>query len=193
MKALIHFLSGALLYIGIILSGAWLVQATLYEDVWDLSVGWVADHRLWTLSALAAGWWMVILFALTARQRGRREGVVSMTTETGTVSVSTRALEDYLMRLRNEFAALLDLKTGVSARGADLKVELHVKIRAGTQIPELCRMLQDRVRQQIHGELGLAEPRDVCVNVKEIVVSAAETQSGASSADSGAWAGGARM
>lgn len=193
MKALLHFLSGVVLFIGLIVGGAWLVHVTLYEDVWNLSLSWLETNRLWALGGLAATWWVVVLYVLTARRSERRESVVSLTTETGTVSVSTRALEDYLLRLRNEFAALLDLKTSVAARGADAKVELNVKIRAGTQIPELCRMLQERVRQQLHAELGLAEPRDVRVNVKEIVVPAAETQSGTSVADTGGWAGGARM
>ncbi len=193
MKALLRFLSGAVLFAALILGGAWLVHAAWYEDVWRASLNWIVKHRLWTLSALAAGWWVVVIYALTGRRRERRAAVICMTTDTGTVSVSTRALEDYLLRLRNEFAALLELQPAVNACGADVKVELDVKIRAGTQIPELCRMLQDRVRQQLHGELGLGEPRDVRVNVREIVVASAETQPGVGTADAGGWAGGARM
>lgn len=193
MKALLHFLSGVILFVALIVGGAWLVHITLYEDIWRLSLNWLEANRMRALSGLAAMWWVVVLYVLTSRRSKRHESVVSLTMETGTVSISTRALEDYLLRLRNEFAALLDLKTAVAARGADVKVELNVKVRAGTQIPELCRMLQERARQQLHSELGLAEPRDVRVNVREIVVPAAETQRGTSAVDAGEWAGGARM
>jgi uncharacterized alkaline shock family protein YloU len=193
MKGLLRFLSGAVLYLLLIAGGAWLVHASMFDETWQRSVIWMSANRLPALSALWAGWWVVILFALAGCRQASRESVVSLVTETGTVSVSTRALADYLLRLRGEFSALLELKPVVDARGAEITVELNVKIRAGTQIPELCRLLQERVRQQIHGELGLTEPRDVRVHVKEIVVPATETQSGAISADSGGWAGGARM
>lgn len=192
MKAFLHFLSGAILYALLLLGGAWLVHAAWQDDVWMRSLNWVAKHRLWTLSGLAAGWWLVVLFALTGHRRGRGETVVSLNTETGSISVSTRALEDYLARLSGEFAAVLELKPNVSAEGADITVMLDTRIRSNTQIPELCRMLQERVRHCIRDEMGLTDPRDVRVNVKEIVVSAAETQAGIGGTE-GEWAGGAKM
>lgn len=193
MKKLLRFLSGAVLYGAIIVVGAWLVHASLYNEAWERSVAWLTANRMLTVSAVWVGWWVLVLYILTGLRPVPRESLVSLATDTGTVSVSTRALSDYLLRLRGEFAALLDLKPEVTARGAEIRVDLNVKIRAGTQIPELCRLLQERVRQQIHGELGLGEPRDVRVHIKEIVVPASETQSGTLPADTGGWAGGARI
>jgi uncharacterized alkaline shock family protein YloU len=49
-------------------------------------------------------------------------------------------------------------------------VQLDVKVKAGAQIPELCRMLQDRTRECIKQNVGLSEVREVRVRVQEIVV-----------------------
>jgi hypothetical protein len=128
-------------------------------------------HQPW----LAAGagiilFALALLYLLTASHRQREgEQYLSFENEGGTVSISLRAVRDYLGKLSHEFAAISSLQPLLSARGGGLTVELDLKVRAGAQIPELCRMLQDRVRESIQNNFGISDVKAIKINVREIV------------------------
>ena len=86
----------------------------------------------------------------------------------GTVSVSTGALQDYLNGLKNEFAAVAWIKSRLRAVRGALEVELALGVKDGTQIPELCKLMQTRVREVLEEHLGTCDLRGVSVEVNEI-------------------------
>jgi uncharacterized alkaline shock family protein YloU len=51
--------------------------------------------------------------------------------------------------------------------GVDLLVDVRVK--AGSQVHEVCELLQQRVRERVVEGLGISEVRRVEVNVRDIV------------------------
>ncbi len=110
---------------------------------------------------------LVYLFSGIPRRRG--EQFLTFKGEGGRVSISVKAVSDFLAKLDDEFAAILSLKPSLQPRAGSLNVILDIKVRAGTQIPELTRILQDRVRESIRENLGLADVRSVKVNVRDII------------------------
>ena len=81
-------------------------------------------------------------------------------------------IADFLGRVGDEFAAILSLEPIIRAAGGSVEVDLNLRVKAGTQIPELSRMLQDRIRETIKDNLGLTEVRAIRISVREIVTSA---------------------
>lgn len=190
----LHFLIGTVLFIGLIAAGGFIGNVALEVEMWNQwVVGPLAAYRLETLCAAAGTLILIVLFLLTGVRRHKAEPVVSFENEGGSVTVSIKALQDYLVKLGGEFAAVLDLRPRVRAgAGGAMDIELDIKVRSGTQLPELSRLLQTRVRESITGDLGLLEVKNVRVNVREIVVPPPEKARAQAHEDSVEWEGSMR-
>jgi len=64
---------------------------------------------------------------------------------------------------------VLTIHPVITVKGGGVIVRVDVRVKSGTHVPELCRMLQTRVRESIREQLGLDSVREVRVNVREIV------------------------
>jgi uncharacterized alkaline shock family protein YloU len=113
---------------------------------------------------------LVYLFAylVTGLPCKRRGAFITFENENGTVSVKTEAVQDYLNRLKDEFAAIVWLKSHLRVVRGALAVGLVVGVKDGTQIPELCKLMQARVRELLEEHLGTCDLAGVSVEVNEI-------------------------
>ena len=84
------------------------------------------------------------------------------------MSVSASAVQAYLNGLKGEFAAVVALKTQLQVVRGALEVGLVVGVKDGTQIPELCKLMQTRVRELLEEHLGTCDLGGVSVEVNEI-------------------------
>ena len=168
MKA-IHFLLGLVLFAAIAAGGLALIVSPQYPDFIQIVVAWGASLPNWLKVAGGVGV-LVYLFAylLTGVARRRRGAYITFENENGTVSVSTAAVQDYLNVLKSEFAAVAWLKSHLRAVRGALEVGLVVGVRDGTQIPELCKLMQARVRELLEEHLGTCDLAGVSVEVNEI-------------------------
>ncbi|HMO05405.1 MAG TPA: hypothetical protein PKC67_06180 [Kiritimatiellia bacterium] len=98
-----------------------------------------------------------------------RAAYLTYETEHGNISISLKALQEFLGHLRGDFPAILQLSPKVRVLDESLDVTLAVRVRAGAPIPEICRMLQERARALIQEKIGVAAIRDVEVKVEEII------------------------
>ena len=112
---------------------------------------------------------LIALYILTGIRRRKSEQSITFETEGGSVSISMKAIRDFLARVGDEFAAVLSLDPAIRVVSGSVEVDLNLRVKAGTQIPELCKMLQDRIRESIKDNLGLTDVRAVRINVREIV------------------------
>lgn len=175
MKVL-HVLTGLLLFALLIaLSGA-VGYLALSAETWRQALARAGSERLLALSGGIVLFLLVLLFLLTGVPRRVSEQFVTFENENGSVSVSAQAIAGLIERVRDEFAAVIELKPAIRPVGGSIGVDLDVKVRGGTQIPELCRLLQERVRETIRENLGLADIRGVRIAVREIVVPRREKQ-----------------
>lgn len=181
MKTL-HYLIGALLFVALLAASVFLLWQVFQGDAaWKAFLDRLAQQRLAVAAASLAVGLTVVLFALTSfAPQPRRQYIAYDIEGGGAVSISVRAVQDFLSRLKNEFAAVEDLKASLNPQAGAVDVQLDVKLRAGAQIPELCRMLQERTRATLRDKVGLSDIREVRVRVQEIVgePTRSETHSG---------------
>ena len=167
MKA-IHFLLGLVLYLSIAAGGLALIVSPEYPDFIQMAVAWGAGLPAWLKVAGGVGV-LVYLFAfLLSGLRWRRGSFITFENANGTVSVSTAAVQEYLNTLKGEFAAVVWLKSHLRAVRGALEVGLVLGVKDGTQIPELCKLMQTRVRELLEEHLGTCDLSGVSVEVNEI-------------------------
>jgi len=113
---------------------------------------------------------IVILYWLTSMGGGGKEQFLSFENEGGMVNIRIKAVNDFLRRLADEFADIIDLKAEVTAaREGRIEVQLYLDVKSGTKIQQLSQVLQQRVRESMREGMGISEIASVKINVNEIV------------------------
>lgn len=138
-------------------------------ETWSVFLGDVAADRgnvILLCLALLLG---LVIYVLTGLATHPRACYLSYENEQGNISISLKALQDFLGHIKGEFPALLYLHPRVRAVDEALDVVLEVRIKAGAPIPEISRMLQERARQLIQEKAGISDIREIEIKVEEIV------------------------
>ncbi len=162
-------LFGLILLLVIAGCGGYLIYVGLDQAAWNCMLVKLEPYRIFGVGCGAALILLCMLFILTGCRRGEREQFLTFDNEKGAVSISMKAIRDFLAGVGDEFAAILSLQPVLHASGGGLEVDLEVRVRSGTQIPELCKLLQDRVKENIQTNLGISDVRGIRVSVHEIV------------------------
>ncbi|MCZ7591544.1 MAG: alkaline shock response membrane anchor protein AmaP [Kiritimatiellae bacterium] len=169
MKAL-HVLIGVVLLL-VLLAGAFFVLSSAFagdarwSEVLDLAKG----YKLYAIIGTLLLVFVLLVYALTSFSLPQKNQYIAYDIEGSSVSINTRAVQDFLSRLADEFAAIEELVPTLRVVGSGVDVQMDVKVRSGAQIPELSRMLQERARMMLREKVGLSDVREVRVRVQEIV------------------------
>ncbi len=168
MKA-IHFLLGLVLYAAIAAGGLGLLVSTRYPEFIQIAQGAAQGAPGWMRVAAGVGV-LAYLFAflLTGLSWRKRGAFITFENADGTVSVSAAAVQGYLNTLKGEFAAVVWLKTQLRVTRGALEVGMVLGVKDGTRIPELCKLLQARVKELLEEHLGTCDLAGVSVEVNEI-------------------------
>lgn len=111
----------------------------------------------------------IVGYILTGFNSSPRVKYLAYETQHGNISISLKALQDFLGHLKLEFPTILSLTPKVRVLDESLDVTLEIRVRSGTPIPEISRMLQERARILIQEKVGISDIHDVEVKVEEIV------------------------
>lgn len=168
MKA-IHFLLGLILFLAIAALGLAVIVSPQYPDFLQMAIAFGAGWPDWLKVAAGVGVTLYpFAYLLTGLALRRRKHFITFQNDNGTVSVSTDAVRDYLNELKNEFAAVVWLKSHLRVVRGALDVGLALGVKDGTQIPELCKLMQARVRDLLEEHLGVCDLAGVGIEVDEI-------------------------
>ena len=164
----IHFLLGLFLYLALVAAGLGLILAHQFPDIAHMALDWTCNLLPWQHVLLGCGIlvWLALYF-VTGLPR-RRPQFIRFENETGSINVSTDAVRKYIDGIRSDFAALAWLKSALRVRRGALEVGIVVGVKSGTQIPELCRMIQKRVGEVLAEHLGTCDLAGIGVEVNEI-------------------------
>lgn len=166
---LIHTLSGLSLLLFLLLFSLLGINSALVglQPFDDLALAAVADP-IFLLRLSVVLLTLTLVYLMSFGKGRRRDAHLQFKTEGGTVEVSLAAASNYLSRLKKEFAAVVSLTPKLSVRGNALRVVMKTGIKAGTRIPELSNMIQERTRRCLSEDLGLDDIEDVRISVSEI-------------------------
>jgi hypothetical protein len=176
----LHYLIGAVLFLAL-LAGAVFVLSLAFQgaEAWTAALDEAKHYAMEAAFGALLLALLTVLFFLTSFRLPAKSQYIAYDIEGSSVSVNLKAVQEFLARLAGEFAAVEELTPALRAHHGAVDVQLDVKVRAGAQIPELCRMLQERARATLREKVGLSDVREVSVRVQEIVGTAsAETASG---------------
>ena len=173
----LRFIIGLVLFVILAASLSFLVNSAVTRESWEQAIGWIRISRLRTLEYASIFFLLIALYVLTGIRRPKGEPFITFDTDGGSVSISMKAIRDFLARIGDEFAAVLSLDPTIRSVGDSIEVDLNIRVKAGTQIPELSKMLQERMRETIKDNLGLADVRAIRISVREIVASAPDKKS----------------
>ena len=131
---------------------------------------WRAEQGWGVLAGIGL---LVLVFAYLITGIRRKKGgeeFFTFKSAGGSVSILLRAVNEFVAKIGDEFAAILSLKPTVvpRARGA-IDILLDVRVKAGSQIPELCQLLEERVRESVSQSLGISSIRDIKIHIRDIV------------------------
>lgn len=170
----LHAVFGLVLYVFVIVAAAFIINASLDGEIWRQSIEALSGlPRFVALSGAVAALLVVVLYALTGVAPRKKEEFIQFENEGGTVRISIKAVRDFMMRVGDEFAAVLSMSPRISAPSGSIDIELDLRVKSGTHIPELCKMIQDRVRDSVKDTLGVQDIRGIRINVREIVATPA--------------------
>ena len=170
----LRFIVGFVLFVVLVAGAVYLVNAALTRESWEQAIGVIRASRLRALECAFVVLLLIVLYILTGIRRCKGEQFITFETEGGSVSISMKAIRDFLARVGDEFAAVVSLDPAIRATSGSVEVDLNLRVKAGTQIPELCKMLQERIRESIKDNLGLTDVRAIRISVREIVASPPE-------------------
>lgn len=165
----IHFLLGLVLYMALAVAGLALMVSVQHPPCLQSALEWARGIPPWGRVVLGVGAILYLfVYLLTGVAWRRKRSFIRFENEDGTVSVSTDAVQEYLDGLKDEFAAVAWLKTKLRAQRGALAVGLVVGVKEGTRIPELCKLIQSRVREILQEHLGTCDLSGISIEVNEI-------------------------
>ncbi len=170
MRRFIHVLTGLILLVILLGAGVSLIHMASYPDCWVACLEHWPEQRGWGMLAGVALIVVVVIYALSGcRGRAADEPYLSFSNNGTTVSILLRAVNEFIGKIGDEFAAIVAMKPMVYPRGRSIDVHLELRVKTGTQLPELSQLLQERVRDSLQQNMGLTNIKHIYVQVKELV------------------------
>jgi len=166
---ILHALFGFVLYAAFLAGALLLVFAAATEAHLRGAFLALADWPVWGFVVLGSGLLALLgLFVLTGLVRRKAPRIIRFQNADGTIAVDIPAVEKYIDGIKGEYAALVRLSSSVAVVNGEVAVALKAAVKEGTQIPELCRMLQARVKEVLAEHLGNCDLAGIGVDVDEI-------------------------
>lgn len=170
MKLLLHRLARMLIVLLMLSCGLYVLSMGVSASRWDFFMENTAAGRSTGVAIGLGTVCLTVVYMLSGfRGRKRRERYLSFDNEGGTVSISTEAISDYVKKLSPEFPSIVSLNVDVVPVRNSVDLLVGVRIRAGSQVHEVCELLQQRVRESMINGLGVSQVRRIEVSVREIV------------------------
>ncbi|TAN37591.1 MAG: alkaline shock response membrane anchor protein AmaP [Verrucomicrobia bacterium] len=174
MKTL-HRAVGLVLFLLISLAAAFFVYAAISSSLWNETFQILGDNKWPSVATGLLVFLLVLFYSYTGSHRAEYERYISFEGEGGSVRISRHAIRDFLAGIAVEFSTVEKLDPEFTMQRENMDVDLHVTVRPGCHIPELSRMLQERVRTTMRVSLGITQIGKVDVLVQEIAGAAERT------------------
>lgn len=144
----------------------------IYGSQFNVEVGQeIADALRRPFVATGAGAILIlsVLLRWVGGCRKPKETFIDYQSDDGSVGISTKAIQDFIERVGQEFAAVKSIESQLVNGKSGLDIAVGVRLLSGNKIPELSQVLQQRIRESVRESLGLDEIGKITIQVKEII------------------------
>ncbi len=176
---LYHALAGmCMLFVVLVFSSLVFQLPFNRQDISLKMTQWVSDPsgRL-AMGVLALLLGVVFFFFLYTRARmARQEPSIAFDNPDGEVSISVRAIEDFVGRIGRDFAEVKSLEPSIVARREGVYIVLKTELWSGTNIPKLTERIQNVIKSQVQNILGIENVQAVTMSVSKIIARDREYQ-----------------
>lgn len=139
------------------------------DDVWRNALTRLCEYRGETLAAsLGLACILAIHLLSYTSPRHLDTKFVTFRSPAGNVSISVRAIRDFLQRLVTEFPAVKEMHTVIRHRRNGLSATVELRVSTDEYVPEVCQMVQERIREALTDQLGIPRLGAIEVRVKDI-------------------------
>ena len=132
---------------------------------------WTGDPQAGLLMGVAAVVIALVFFSyvyIKSRQV-RDEPSIAFDNPDGEVSISIRAIEDFVGRIGRDFSEVKNLDPSINARRYGVQIMLKVELWSGPNIPKLTERIQNVIKNQVQNILGIEIVQSVTLSVSQIV------------------------
>jgi hypothetical protein len=165
---ILHELAGLLAAAILAAVAAAFAAASLSADRWAKFCAPEQWNRPAIGLAAAGGLILVAVYVVSGLVALTRRRYHTLWKDGGTVSISMGAIAAQLLKLEEEYPAILRLRPCVRSHRNLIDVAVEVQVVEGTDIHELGESLQNRIRQRLTESLGLSDVRRVDVQVRHV-------------------------
>lgn len=117
-----------------------------------------------------------LLFLGMRVRAGRTTRSISFDNPEGEVTVSIKAIEDFVRRVGQEFSQVLDLDPTILPSNGGIKIAAETTLIAGTNVPRLAESIQSNIKTKMQNVLGIENVTSVEIHVSKLVTKKGEPQ-----------------
>lgn len=101
---------------------------------------------------------------------GLRGGsIIAFQNPDGEVTVSLKAIEDYIKKISKDIPGICDVRSHVEVRRNGVNITCYVSLTAGSNIPDITERIQLAVRSRLQNMLGMEEKINIKMHVSRII------------------------
>lgn len=165
MTGLGKFLNVVAILLLIVIGGGLLASSFGVIDISGLLFG----REFWTGVVGAAMLFLGLVVILVGIQNVRPEQTICVQNPEGEVRITFGAIEELLRKASRQIGGVKEFKPKVIGGKRGLEVFSRVSVGTGSSVPELTVRIQDMVKSQIKGVLGIEEIGAIKIYVNRIV------------------------
>jgi len=110
-----------------------------------------------------------LLFACVRIRNKRKQKSISFDNPEGLVTLSLKAVEDFVKKVGHEYTQVLDMVPTVHSTREGIKVKVRVNLSAGANVPRLTESIQHTIKNRMQNILGIENVNLVEVHVTKLV------------------------
>ncbi len=165
MRGLGKFLNVLATLMLLIIGGGLLANTFGLIDISELLFG-----RELLAGVIGAGMLLTgLIVVFVAVQNVRPEQAISIQNPEGEVRITFGAIEELLKKASRKIEGVRELKPNVNAGKKGLEIFNRISVEAGASIPEITTRIQDVIKTQIKGVLGIDEIGTIRTYVNKII------------------------
>ena len=132
---------------------------------------WTSDPSSRLILGIAGIAMIVVLFAyIYIKSRfAHQEPSIAFDNPDGEVSISLKAIEDFVGRIGRDFAEVKSLEPQIVPKRDGVEIILRGELWSGPNIPKLTERIQNLVKSQVQNILGIENVQSVTLSVSKIL------------------------